>query len=262
VSGGSKRQNAPRTCLNSLPGVVSKAGVFTSEVRNHARTRPIQSLYHRGMGDPGAADISAFILAGGKSTRMGRDKAFMEFEGRTLLSRALDLAHSITSNVSIVGSREKFSDYAPVVEDIFRDRGPLAGIHAALLTSQTDLNLMLGVDMPFVTQAFLRHLIAVARHAADDVAVVPSSAGRLQPLCAVYHREFARVAEKSLGSGRNKINPLFDIVPTRILEEAELEGAGFSTGIFRNLNTPEELESAGRECNDALVTRSPLPMNE
>jgi molybdopterin-guanine dinucleotide biosynthesis protein A len=219
-------------------------------------------MYHRRMSAPEARDIGIFILAGGKSTRMGRDKAFVEFEGRTLLARALALARSITPNVVIVGNREKFSAYAPVVEDVFCERGPLGGIHAALLASQTDLNLVLGVDMPFVTQAFLQHLVSVAKHAARDIAVVPRSVGRLQPLCAVYRREFAGVAEKSLGSGRNKINPLFDIVPTRILEENELEGAGFPIRIFHNLNTPEALESAGRECDDMRVTRSPLPMNE
>ena len=91
------------------------------------------SVYHRVMADGSAGDVTAFVLAGGKSTRMGSDKAFLEFEDRTLLARALELAQSITPRVSIVGSREKFGKFAPVVEDIFPDCGPLAGIHAALL---------------------------------------------------------------------------------------------------------------------------------
>ncbi len=80
--------------------------------------------------------VAAFILAGGKSTRMGTDKAFVEYDGRILLERALSLARSVTPDVRIVGSQEKFAPFAPVVEDIFRDCGPLGGIHSALRSSR------------------------------------------------------------------------------------------------------------------------------
>jgi molybdopterin-guanine dinucleotide biosynthesis protein A len=187
-------------------------------------------------------DLTVFILAGGKSSRMGTDKAFVEYEGRTLLARALDLARSVASSVWIVGSKEKFAALAPVVEDVFRDCGPLGGIHAALRTSPTELNVMLAVDMPFVSLAFLQYLITQARDASDAAVVVPLGDGRRQPLCAIYRREFAGVAERALRAGRNKIDPLFDEVRTRVIGQERLEGAGFSPAIFRNLNTPEELE--------------------
>jgi molybdopterin-guanine dinucleotide biosynthesis protein A len=76
--------------------------------------------------------------------------------------------------------------------------------------------------------------------------VVPRGAGGWQPLCAVYRREFAAAAERSLRAGRNKIDRLFDEVRTRVIEQEELEGAGFSPAIFRNLNTPDELEAERR----------------
>jgi len=194
------------------------------------------------MKDALARDVAAFILAGGKSTRMGADKAFVDYDGRTLLEWALDLAHSVTSTVRIVGNREKFAPFAPVVEDIFQDCGPLGGIHAALRASTTELNLMLAVDTPLVSRAFLQYLISQARGAPEAVVVVPSVDGGWQPLCAIYRREFADAAENALRSGRNRIDRLFDGVRTRVIEQAELEGAGFSLAIFRNLNTPEELE--------------------
>ncbi len=115
------------------------------------------------MENVGSHDVTVFILAGGKSTRMGVDKAFVEYDGRTLLARALDLARSVTPDVSIVGGPEKFAPFAPVVEDIFRDCGPLGGIHAALRSSLTELNLMLAVDTPFISWAFLQYLISQAR---------------------------------------------------------------------------------------------------
>jgi molybdopterin-guanine dinucleotide biosynthesis protein A len=193
------------------------------------------------MREHSAIDLTAFILAGGKSTRMRRDKAFLEFEGRTLLSRALDLARSVASDVRIVGNREKFETFAPVVEDIFPARGPLAGIHAALRSSSTNLNLMLAVDMPFVSPAFLRFLIAQARAAPQAVVIVPRQ-DRRQTLCAIYRHAFAEPAEHALLAGRNRVDLLFDLVPIRVIDETELQTAGFSPEIFRNLNTPADLE--------------------
>ena len=187
---------------------------------------------------------------------MGRDKAFVEFNDRPLLASALELAREIVPDVRIVGSKEKFAQYAPVVEDIFRDCGPLGGIHAALRTSLTDLNLMLAVDMPFVPLAFLRYLICQAqicqtqigqtRTAAKASVVVPRSGGRWQPLCAIYRRDFADAAEAALRAGRNRIDLLFEVVKTRVIAEEEMERAGFSRNLFRNLNTPEELEEERR----------------
>jgi molybdopterin-guanine dinucleotide biosynthesis protein A len=191
----------------------------------------------------GSPEVTAFILAGGKSTRMGSDKAFVEFDGRTLLARVLDLARSVTQDVRIVGSAEKFASFAPVVEDIFRDCGPLGGIHAALRSSLSELNVMLAVDTPFVSWTLLQYLISQARATPDAIIVVPASEDRRQPLCAIYRREFADVAENALRAGNNRIDRLFDLVKTRTITEAELNVAGFSSGIFRNMNTPEELKT-------------------
>lgn len=205
-----------------------------------------RAVYYRGMGGIAAVDVTGFILAGGKSTRMGTDKAFIEFEGHTLLERALSLARSVTPDVRIVGAREKFAPFAPVVEDIFRERGPLGGIHAALRSSKTELNFMLAVDMPFVSKTFLQYLISEARNSTEATVIVPLSEGRRQPLCALYRLRFAEVAEQALLAGRNKIDSLFDAVETRVMEEDELDRAGFSGAIFRNLNTPEQLEQQRR----------------
>jgi len=189
-------------------------------------------------------EVTAFILAGGKSTRMGVDKAFVQFDGRTLLARALQLARGLASDVRIVGDVVKFEKFGPVVEDIFQNCGPLGGIHAALRASATDLNLILAVDVPFVPAQFLSSMIAKAVHCSSASAVVPHAAGGWQPLCAVYRRSFAEGAETALRSGHNKIDRLFDLLEIRVIDENELVRAGFSLDIFRNLNTPEELEVA------------------
>jgi molybdopterin-guanine dinucleotide biosynthesis protein A len=190
------------------------------------------------------ADLAAFILAGGQSTRMGADKALVVFRGQSLLDHALVLARALTSKVSIVGDRSR-SAFAPVVEDLYPNRGPLGGIHAALTASVSELNLVLAVDTPFLTSALLRFLVEQAR-ASAAVVTVPRVAGGFQPLCAVYRRPFREAAEAALRQGRNKIDPLFAALPLRVLEAEELTRFEFLPQMFDNLNTPEDLERAAR----------------
>lgn len=185
-------------------------------------------------------DLAAFVLAGGKSSRMGKDKAFLEYGGRTLLSRGLELAHSITPAVSIVGSLAKYERHGPVVEDVFPGQGPLAGIHAALRSSQANLNLLMAIDMPLLSQAFLLYLVDRARNSTATV-TVPRTEGRWHPLCAVYRPGFLILAEDALRAGRNKIGRLFGATDTVTIEEDELRRAGFSALLFHNLNTPQDL---------------------
>jgi len=197
--------------------------------------------------DTAAPSISAFILAGGKSTRMGTDKAFVVLDGRTLLARMLDLARHVTPKIHIVGPPAKFSPFAPVIEDIFPGCGPLGGIHAALKSSRSDLNVILAVDVPFVSLALLQYLITRARNSSTAAVTIPRSVEGWQPLCAVYRRQFADAAEKALNQGHYKIDQLFEEKSTQVIEQEELETAGFAPRIFRNLNTPEELASANNQ---------------
>jgi molybdenum cofactor guanylyltransferase len=190
-----------------------------------------------------AADLAAFILAGGKSSRMGTDKAFVQFEGRTLLENALDLARSVTTDVWVVGDPPKFAAFGPCVEDIFPGCGPLSGIHGALRGSSSDLNLIIAVDMPFLVTDLLVYLIARARKSSATV-TVPRSGRGLQPLCAIYRRAFVDAAESALQQGNYKIDALFANDSTQVVGEEELKGKDFSADIFRNLNTPEELSAA------------------
>jgi molybdopterin-guanine dinucleotide biosynthesis protein A len=200
-------------------------------------------VYDRRVKERISLGVTAFVLAGGKSSRMGSDKAFLRLGDETLLSRALKLAGAVVSEVWIVGDAKKFAPFGRVVEDVYRERGPLGGIHAALSGSTTELNLMLAVDLPFVAEKLLRYLLSRALESGAMV-TVPRSGSGVQPLCAVYRRGFTEVAEQSLREGKNKIDSLFAKVETCVIEESELVRAGLSEQMFRNLNTPEELEKA------------------
>jgi len=184
-----------------------------------------------------------FVLAGGKSSRMGADKAFLEFQGQTLLERALTVLGHVCPRVAIVGDCNRFSTFGSVVEDVYAGCGPLAGIHAALATSPAELNLMLAVDMPFVSADLLSYLFSAAEQS-GAVVTVPRTGKGFQPLCAVYRREFASVAAGALKAKKYKIDRLFECLAIRIIEEAELKKAGFSEQDFFNINTPGDRRTA------------------
>ncbi len=193
--------------------------------------------------DRRVGDLTAFILAGGHSRRMGRDKAFLQLAGRSLLDRAVEVAGAICPTVRIVAPQQKFLTVARTIEDVFPDCGPLGGIHAALTSTSTELNLFLAVDLPFVEKNFLAFLITQASQVSALV-TVPQAGKGFQPLCAVYRRDFREAAERALKKKKNKIDALFSEVETRIISEPEITRMGFSVKMFQNLNTPEEFAKA------------------
>jgi molybdopterin-guanine dinucleotide biosynthesis protein A len=186
---------------------------------------------------------AGYILTGGKSSRMGADKAFLDCGGRTLLERALGVMGEVCSQVVIVGVAAKFAPYGTVIQDLYPGCGPLAGIHAALLHSSAELNLVLAVDMPFVGSDLLAFVFDRAERT-DAMVTVPRTGRGFQPLCAAYRPSFAAPAEAALQAGTYKIDALFSAIAVRIIEEEDLARAGFSEQSFFNINTPDDLRAA------------------
>jgi len=190
-------------------------------------------------------DLTGFVLAGGNSTRMGRDKAAVSLNGRTLLETALAAARSAAQQVFILGSAQLYGNYGPTIADIFPGCGPLGGIHAALKHSKTELNLVIAVDTPFLAGRLLAYLGKRARESGAMV-TAPEIKGYPQPLCAVYSRDFLPIAEQGLREGNYRIVPLFPRGRTTLICESELLQFAFTAEMFENLNTPEDLERARR----------------
>lgn len=180
---------------------------------------------------------------------MGQDKALLRLtDGETFLEHAIANCGAIAGQVGIVGPRSRYGAYAwagEIVEDIYPDRGPLGGIHAALSVTKTEWNLCLAVDLPAVNAALLRWLLEQAR-SAGKLITLPDVGGQQQPLCAIYRAGFLEVADKALKENRNKVNGSFPSEETRVIAEAEIVAAGFDPNMFANVNTPEEFSRFGR----------------
>lgn len=144
--------------------------------------------------------MNGFILAGGRSTRMGRDKALLLYVGRPLIAHAVALLKAAGLAPHIVGPRPDLTNYAPVMEDLHPGCGPLGGIEAALTKSSSDWNVFIPVDLPLLPQIFLNYLQERAAITGAS-ATIPTLAGRSQPLCAVYHRSLLPGIAQALEAG-------------------------------------------------------------
>ena len=154
----------------------------------------------------GTNNFTAVLLAGGRSARMGRDKALLPLaDGRTLLARQLATLRATGAAEILVSARPEQNlplDGARLIPDLQPDSGPLAGLAAALAAAKHERVLVLAVDLPHVPPALLSNLVAVAT---SGVGVVPFLRGAPEPLVAVYPRASARVATALLASGERRL---------------------------------------------------------
>jgi molybdenum cofactor guanylyltransferase len=187
----------------------------------------------------------AFAVAGGRSTRMGRDKAELPWGGGDLLSHALDRLAPLTGDVRILcGPNVRYADRGrPVVPDVVTDVGGIAALLTALRQLADGQHaVLLAVDLPRVTTALLQHLLSVATEA--DV-VVPASPQGVEPFAAVYGYRCREAVERAVAAGSFKMTGFFRAVRVREVPPEELRAFGDPATLFWNVNTPADYDGAG-----------------
>jgi molybdopterin-guanine dinucleotide biosynthesis protein A len=180
---------------------------------------------------------AGWILVGGRSTRMGRDKAFLEVDGRALVLRVAETIAPFCGTVTLLGEPAVYGVLGlPVIPDQFPGAGPLAGIEAALRCTTADRNLIVACDMPSLDPSVLAALFA----ADGDCAVPEYEDGRLEPLCAVYHRRFHAAVLEALQSGVRAVKDVLRGEQSKAHVAVRLVRVS-SPAAFANLNTPEDV---------------------
>ncbi len=185
-------------------------------------------------------NVGGFIMAGGASSRMGRDKAFIELDGEPLILRAAKLLEPIVGRATIVGPPERFSSLGlHTIPDDHPGFGPLGGIATALRATTHPWNLIMGCDLPFLTGDWLEFLIHRALESQAD-AVVPLSEHGAEPLCAMYQRRAGAKISAALEQGVRKITTGLESLA--IVNLAPEEWKPFDSGdlLFKNINTPDD----------------------
>ncbi|MGH9431420.1 MAG: molybdenum cofactor guanylyltransferase [Terriglobia bacterium] len=191
--------------------------------------------------------VTGFVLAGGKSRRMGRPKQGLVLDGQTMLQRQLRLLTQVCRAAWVAGSQgATLAGGGPVLVDIFPGRGPLGGIYTGLAHTRTEYNLFISCDLPFLQPGFLQYLCHRAIASSADATVPRTTDYGVQPLCAVYRRRMRWSIRASLDAGNGKISRVFPKVRCEILGGRELAQKGFSQAIFANMNTPADYEAARR----------------
>ena len=194
--------------------------------------------------DPFRAAISkggAAILAGGKSSRMGRNKPTLEIGGRTLLDRCADALRPIAAPILVVA--DTLDRYEPagcrIIADLYPGAGPVGGIVTALAALGEGDHIVVACDMPFLRTGVLLLLLAAASDEYD--AVAPWLETGPEPLCAVYRHTCIPLLEEFLNSGQRSARHALDTLRTRRVPESDLRQADPNLSSFINLNTPEDL---------------------
>ena len=194
------------------------------------------------------SDLTAVIVAGGKSSRMGREKALMRFKGRTMIEHSLTLLSPLFPMVAINTNRPDDFEFlgVPTFPDVFREAGPLGGIHAALTRMESPKVFILGCDIPLMTRDIIRTIVEFP---SDRPIVIPHADGFLQPLCGVYAKGITDIIahlidKRENRDGATKRCGMFDLtrlVPTTVLTIEE-ECSTYRAGAFLNMNRPDEYQ--------------------
>ncbi len=185
-------------------------------------------------------DCTGIILAGGKSIRLGYNKAFAMINKQSLIERVIDRLSSISRTILIVTNQDQINLIqvarlkGKIVVDLLPDGGPLAGIYTGLEYSNTYNNLVVACDMPFLNTALLRYLFDLAP---NFDAVVPKIGNNIEPLHAMYSKNCISYIKPMLHTGRLQTWKLFNLVNTRYVTKYEMVKYDPLCMSFFNVNT-------------------------
>lgn len=201
------------------------------------------------------SDVRGYVLAGGASSRFGRDKALVRFGETPLLLQIVKLAQTCTADVTVVAGGQKYGELGgelKIVEDRWPGEGPLGGIitaleHTAATGPMTPWNLILSCDMPFLSSEWLQFLVDRARASAAEIQVIlPHSTHGPEPLCACYRSDAAGALKTVFERGVRKVTQALKQVRTEVLDESAWKRFDSAGRLFWNMNTPADFEEAQR----------------
>ncbi|MEK7718467.1 MAG: molybdenum cofactor guanylyltransferase [Bacteroidota bacterium] len=183
------------------------------------------------------SEITGILLAGGKSSRMGKEKGLVEFRGKPLIQYGIDLLSSFTDRIIISSGN---LDYIPFGYEIIPDedsgQGPAAGLAAALKSSATPWNLVLACDLPFLEREFIEELL---NSSPNYQAVVPMHNGKMEPLAALYHKNLGKIFGEAVANGNLTLRHILRSCHVNYFEAGPITGK--YPNLFTNLNSMDQI---------------------
>ena len=198
---------------------------------------------------------AALVLAGGRSTRMGRDKAALPWNGTTFLARVVATVAEVVDEVVIVARPGQALPAVGALRagvslrhaaDAADDRGPVEGLRTNLASCDASIVFATACDVPRLAPAFVRRVLDALRAAPDAAVAVPVVDGRLHPLAAAYRRAPALAAARAhLAAGAARLTALVEGLPHVVVAEADLRVVDPTLASLANVNTPADLDALG-----------------
>lgn len=189
--------------------------------------------------------FSGFILVGGESSRMGRDKALLEIAAEPLVLRMARLVRAVIGSAPrLIGSSEPYRQFElKIVQDDWPGAGPLGAVATALRVSKADWNLVIACDLPYLTSEWLQFLVARARRTSADT-VLPVNFSGAEPLCAMYHKRCESALRSALENGIRKVTDGLAKLRLECIEPAEWQPFDAQGLLFKNMNSPADYDEA------------------
>ena len=184
-------------------------------------------------------NITGIILAGGKSRRIGTNKALLKISNKTMIEEVFVKFKDIFKEIIVVANEVERFDFlgTKVIPDIIPSKGPLGGIYTGLVKSNNFLNFIVACDMPFLDQNIVKYMLEVS---GDNDIVVAHYNDRFQPLCALYSKNCIKPIENQLKTNNLKISDFFRHVKVKTISEAEISQLDSQGLYFTNINTRED----------------------
>jgi molybdenum cofactor guanylyltransferase len=198
------------------------------------------------------SQVAAFILAGGLSSRMGREKGLLEFAGEPLILRMARLIDPLVTEVTVIGPPERYAGMGLRViadQDLGERKGtepvrtPLIGIATALNATTMPWNLIVACDLPYLTAQWLDWLLNLTADSSAQI-IIPRTSRGLEPLAAAYRRECAAPIVAALNRGVRKVTDAIAEFRMRCLSESDWRILDPEGRVLRNMNAPPDYEEA------------------
>ena len=185
--------------------------------------------------------LTAIILAGGKSSRIGsdQDKAILKLNGKRLIDIVISkLKHIVEDNIIIVGPPEKHPSCKQVVPDLFNQKGLMVGLYSGLKASTSQYNLVVGCDMPFLKVELLQYI--EEKIDSNDIIIPRYAKSYIEPLCAIYSKDCLEIMKRNIEAGILSIRKVFPYLKVKYIEEKEIKSVDPELNSFFNINYKED----------------------
>jgi len=189
--------------------------------------------------------LTAIILAGGKSSRMGSDKnkSMLRLNGKYLIDIVISkLKRVVGDNIIIVGPPERYLSYKQVVPDLFSQKGPLVGIYSGLKASSSQYNLVVGCDMPFLEVKLLQYMTKIIN--SNDIVIPHYNDSYIEPLCAIYSKRCLETIERNLAEHIFSVRAIFPHLKVKFVEDEEIKKYDPKFYSFFNVNFKHDFRKA------------------